>query len=43
MLVPCAAAYVEFKEISVKSIEITVSVPDSNKCVGISEIAVLGK
>ena len=43
MLVPCAAAYAEFKEISVKSIEITVSVPDSNKCVGISEIAVLGK
>lgn len=43
MLVPGATAYAEFKEVRVRSMDITVSVPDSNKCVGISEIAVLGK
>lgn len=42
-LVPGTAAYAEFDEMQVKRIEITVSIPESNECVGIAEIAVLGK
>ena len=42
-LVPGATAYAEFDEVQVKRIEITISIPESNECVGISEIAVLGK
>lgn len=42
-LVPGAAAYAEFDDLNVKSIDVTVSVPQGQDCVAISEIAVLGK
>lgn len=38
-----AAAYAEFDELNVKSIEITVEVPEGQDAVGISEIKILGK
>ena len=40
---PGAAAYAEFAELNVKSIRITIEVPDGQDYVGISEIRVLGK
>lgn len=40
---PGAAAYAEFEEQTVKTIRITVEVPEGQDCVGISEIRVLGK
>ena len=40
---PGAAAYAEFAEMNVKSIRITIEVPDGQDSVGISEIRVLGK
>ena len=40
---PGAAAYAEFAELNVKSIRITIEVPDGQDSVGISEIRVLGK
>ena len=40
---PGAAAYAEFDELNVKSIRITIDVPESQDAVGISEIRVLGK
>lgn len=38
-----AAAYAEFEELNVKSVEITVEVPEGQESVGISEIKILGK
>ena len=38
-----AAAYAEFDELNVKSVEITVEVPKGQEAVGISEIKILGK
>lgn len=38
-----AAAYAEFEELNVKSIRITVEVPEGQESVGISEIRILGK
>ena len=40
---PGAAAYAEFDELNVKSIRITIDVPENQESVGISEIRVLGK
>ena len=40
---PGAAAYAEFDELNVKSIRITIEVPDGQDSVGVSEIRVLGK
>ena len=40
---PCAAAYAIFNELQVLSVEITVSVPDGQTNVGISEVRILGK
>ena len=40
---PGAAAYAEFDELNVKSIKITIEVPENQDSVGISEIRVLGK
>lgn len=40
---PGAAAYAEFDELNVKSIRITIEVPENQDSVGISEIRVLGK
>lgn len=40
---PGAAAYAEFDELNVKSIRITIDVPENQGSVGISEIRVLGK
>ena len=40
---PGAAAYAEFDELNVKSIRITIDVPENQNSVGISEIRVLGK
>lgn len=42
-VVPGAAAYAEFDELNVKSIRITVDVPEGQESVGISEIRILGK
>lgn len=42
-VVPGAAAYAEFNELNVKSIRITVEVPEGQESVGISEIRILGK
>ena len=42
-ITPGAAAYAEFDELNVKSIEITVEVPEGQETVGISEIRILGK
>ena len=38
-----AAAYAEFEELHVKSVKITVEVPEGQDAVGISEIRILGK
>ena len=38
-----AAAYAEFDELNVKSVKITVEVPEGQESVGISEIRILGK
>lgn len=38
-----AAAYAEFEELNVKSVEITVEVPEGQDAVGISEVRILGK
>ena len=40
---PGAAAYAEFKELNVKSVRITVEVPEGQESVGISEVRILGK
>jgi len=40
---PGAAAYAEFNELNVKSVRITVEVPEGQESVGISEIRILGK
>lgn len=40
---PGAATYAEFDELNVKSIRITVEVPEGQESVGISEIRILGK
>lgn len=40
---PGAAAYAEFDEQSVRSVRITVEVPEGQECVGISEIRILGR
>ena len=40
---PGAAAYAEFDELNVKSIRITVEVPEGQESVGISEVRILGK
>ena len=40
---PCSAAYAIFDELQVLSVEITVSVPDGQTYVGISEVRILGK
>jgi hypothetical protein len=42
-ITPGAAAYAEFDELNVKSIRITVEVPEGQESVGISEIRILGK
>lgn len=42
-ITPGAAAYAEFDELNVKSIRITVEVPEGQENVGISEIRILGK
>ena len=42
-ITPGAAAYAEFEELNVKSIKITVDVPDGQTAVGISEVRILGK
>lgn len=42
-VVPGAAAYAEFDELSVKSVRITVEVPKEQEQVGISEVRILGK
>lgn len=42
-ITPGAAAYAEFSELDVKSIRITVEVPEGQESVGISEIRILGK
>mgnify|MGYP003308262085 CR=1 FL=1 len=38
-----ANAYAEFNELNVKSVKITVEVPEGQETVGISEIRILGK
>lgn len=40
---PGAAAYAEFDELNVKSVRITVEVPEGQESVGISEVRILGK
>ena len=40
---PGAAAYAEFEELNVKSVEITMEVPKGQETVGISEVRILGK
>lgn len=40
---PGAAAYAEFDELNVKSVRITVQVPEGQESVGLSEIRILGK
>lgn len=40
---PGAAAYAEFDELNVTAVRITVSVPEGQEAVGISEIRILGK
>ena len=40
---PGAATYAEFDELNVKSIRITVEVPEGQESVGISEVRILGK
>lgn len=42
-VIPGAAAYAVFDELNVKSIRITVAVPEGQASVGISEIKILGK
>ena len=42
-ITPGAAAYAEFNELNVKSVRITVEVPEGREAVGISEIRILGK
>ena len=42
-VVPGSAAYAEFDELHVKSIRITVEVPEGQEAVGISEVRILGK
>ena len=42
-VVPGSAAYAEFDELNVKSIRITVEVPEGQEAVGISEVRILGK
>ena len=42
-ITPGAAAYAEFDELNVKTIRITVEVPEGRQSVGISEIRILGK
>ena len=42
-ITPGAAAYAEFNELNVKSVEITVEVPEGQEAVGISEVRILGK
>lgn len=42
-ITPGAAAYAEFEGLIVKTIEITVDVPEGQESVGISEIRILGK
>ena len=38
-----SAAYAEFNELNVKSVRITVEVPEGQAAVGISEVRILGK
>ena len=40
---PGAAAYAEFDELNVKSIKITVEIPEGQTSVGISEVRIIGK
>ena len=42
-IVPGAAAYAEFNELNVKTVRITLEVPEGQEAVGISEIRILGK
>lgn len=42
-IIPGAAAYATFNELNVKSVRITIEVPEGQKNVGISEIKILGK
>ena len=42
-ITPAAADYAEFDELNVKSIRITVEVPEGQESVGISEVRILGK
>lgn len=42
-IIPGACAYAEFNELEVKSVRITVEVPEGQEKVGISEIRILGK
>ena len=42
-ITPGAAVYAEFDELNVKSVRITVEVPEGQEAVGISEIRILGK
>lgn len=42
-ITPGAAAYAEFDELNVKSVRITVEIPEGQESVGISEIRILGK
>lgn len=42
-VIPGAAAYAEFEELNVKSVKVTVEVPEGQETVGISEIRILGK
>ncbi len=42
-ITPGAAAYAEFNELNVKSVRITVEVPEGQESVGISEVRILGK
>jgi hypothetical protein len=42
-IAPGAAAYAEFDELNVKSVKITIEVPNGQSIVGISEIRILGK
>lgn len=42
-ITPGAAAYAEFNELNVKTVRITVEIPEGQESVGISEIRILGK
>lgn len=42
-IIPGAAAYAAFNELNVKSVRITIEVPEGQEHVGISEIKILGK